>query len=78
MKKDAALGSLTLQAPTTLHSKAPAVTHQPWPAKDSNNDNILFFLSEKLGTGVMNCILMALIYGMQTSLGFFNLQNHVS
>lgn len=41
-KKDAALGSLPLQAPTTFLSKAPAVTHQPQPAKDSNNDSLLF------------------------------------
>jgi len=42
IKKDTALGSLPLQVPTTFLSKAPAVTHQLQPAKDSNNDSILF------------------------------------
>lgn len=43
-KKDRAVAAQALQVPTAFLSKAPAVTHQPQLAKDTDNDSHFFLL----------------------------------
>lgn len=44
-RKDRAVAAQPLQVPAAFPSEAPAVTHQPEPAKDTDNDSNLFFIS---------------------------------
>lgn len=79
-KKDRAVAAQALQVPTAFPSKAPAVTHQPQLAKDTDDDsNFFYYYSFPVcESRVMNFIQRALIYGMQTNTCFLNLQTHES
>lgn len=79
-KKGRTVAGQPSQVPLAFLYKAPAVTYQPQPAKDTDNDSNSFIIIPFPGceSRVINFIQTTLIYRMQTITCFLNLQTHES